>query len=202
MKFGLEGAIGTMTLTDIANSLDALVITLKQNMLTAGFMVAGLWVISGLNWLIFGGRLCCLGIYSRHPFGLLGVVFSPFLHGSVNHLFYNSIPLFILWCLMLSLGWPVFCCATVHIVLISGILIWLFGRKGLHIGASAVALGYWGYLLMSAIYHPSLLALLLAALTVYFLGGLFLNVFPSEAGVSWEGHLLGLVAGIATVYLC
>lgn len=191
-----------MTITDVANALDALVIVFKQNMLTAALMMGGLWAISAVNWLIFRGRLNILGIYPRHPCGLMGIVFSPFLHGNVNHLFYNSIPLFILWCLMLSLGWPTFYCATVYIVLISGGLIWLFGRKGLHIGASAVALGYWGYLLMSAIYHPSIVALLLAGLTLYYLGSLLFNVFPTEAGVSWEGHLMGLTAGIAAVYLC
>lgn len=191
-----------MTITDIANALDALVMVFKQNMVTAAFLLGGLWAISLVNWLIFRGRLNILGIYPRHPFGLVGIVCSPFLHGSVNHLFYNSIPLFILWCLMLSLGWSAFYCATVYIVLISGALIWLLGRKGLHIGASAVALGYWGYLLTSAIYHPSTIALLLAGLTLYYLGSLFLNVFPTEAGTSWEGHLMGLVAGIGAVYLC
>ncbi|MHA7841465.1 MAG: rhomboid family intramembrane serine protease [Gammaproteobacteria bacterium] len=191
-----------ITITDIANALDALVLVFKQNVFFAIVMVGGLWAINGFNWFIFRGRLNVFGIYPRHPLGLIGIVCSPFLHGSFNHLFYNSIPLFLLWCLMLSLGWSVFYCATVSIVLISGGLIWLFGRSGLHVGASAVAMGYWGYLLVSAVYHPSVIALLLAGLTLYYLGSLFLNVFPTDDGVSWEGHVMGLVAGIVTVYLC
>ena len=191
-----------ITITDIANALDALVLVFKQNVFFAIVMVGGLWAINGFNWFIFRGRLNVFGIYPRHPLGLIGIVCSPFLHGSFNHLFYNSIPLFLLWCLMLSLGWSVFYCVTISIVLISGGLIWLFGRSGLHVGASAVAMGYWGYLLVSAVYHPSVIALLLAGLTLYYLGSLFLNVFPTDDGVSWEGHVMGLVAGIVTVYLC
>ena len=112
-----------ITITDIANALDALVLVFKQNVFFAIVMVGGLWAINGFNWFIFRGRLNVFGIYPRHPLGLIGIVCSPFLHGSFNHLFYNSIPLFLLWCLMLSLGWSVFYCVTISIVLISGGLI-------------------------------------------------------------------------------
>ena len=50
-----------------------------------------LWGVHILN-VLFGYRLCVLGIHPRQPIGLLGVIFSPLLHGSVHHLFMNTIP--------------------------------------------------------------------------------------------------------------
>ncbi len=41
------------------------------------------------------------------------------------------------------------------------------------------------------------ITLILGGLSVYYFSGLFLGVFPKERGVSWQGHLFGLLAGIA-----
>lgn len=190
-----------MDLTAFVNTLDQLMAVLKVTMPTALWMIGGLWLINIVNWVFFNSYLNILGIYPRHPFGIIGVFFSPIFHGDATHLFYNSIPLFILSSLLLSLGFPAFGEITLRIVVMSGLLIWLVGRKRLHIGASALAMGYWGYLLVNAVYHPSFLAILLAILTLYYLSNLFLNIFPQGVGISWEGHLCGLIAGVGAVFL-
>jgi membrane associated rhomboid family serine protease len=160
-----------------------------------------LWLILIFNALV-GYRLNVLGIYPRHPLGLIGIFFHPFLHGSFNHLFFNSIPLFVLLTFMLIFGVGVFICASLCIIFLSGILIWLFGRKAIHIGASGLIMGYWSYLLVYAFRYPSILAYGLAIVCIYYFGSLLLSIFPNEERVSWEGHFFGLLAGIATSFIC
>jgi membrane associated rhomboid family serine protease len=174
---------------------------IEQNLGLSLWIIAGLWLILLLNKML-GYRLNWLGVLPRHFFGLVGIPLHPFIHGSFNHLFFNSIPLFVLLTLMLALGLPAFLCATILIVLLNGSLLWLFGRKSIHLGASGLIMGYWGYLLLLAYAFPSVLTFILAIICVYYFGSLLLSVFPSEARVSWEGHLFGLLSGIATAYIC
>ena len=44
----------------------------------------------------FNINLNYLGIYPRKIEGLRGILFSPFIHGDVKHLFNNAIPLLVL----------------------------------------------------------------------------------------------------------
>ena len=80
-------------------------------------------------------------------------------------------------------------------------MIWLFGRKAIHIGASALILGYLGYLLMNIYYQGTSLAIGIGLVCIYYFAGLLLSIFPTNIKISWEGHLFGLLAGIATSYL-
>ena len=101
----------------------------------------------------------------------------------------------------MSNGWDLFVATSLSISLISGILVWIVGRPGIHIGASALVMGYWGYLLFSAYHQPGMHTWLLAAICIYYFGGLITNLAPTEKGVSWEGHLCGCTAGILTAWL-
>lgn len=82
------------------------------------------------------------------------------------------------------------------ITLISGFLIWCFAKPGLHIGASAVITGYWSLLVSNIAEQGGLTAIILGVISLYYFAGIFLGVFPGKKGVSWEGHLFGLIAGI------
>lgn len=165
------------------------------------FIIIGfLWGLNVINWLT-GSFLNYFGILPRHPFGAIGIIFSPLLHANSEHLFFNSIPLFILLCLLPVYGQTVFIKMTIFIVLVSGSLTWVMGRKAIHIGASGLIMGYWSFLIYKAYQAPSLLSILLAALTLYYLGSLILNIFPQSEKTSWEGHLFGFLAGIAAAYI-
>lgn len=174
---------------------------MKANLSMALMLIAILWGFWFLNF-ILGYRLNYLGILPRHLFGLIGIPLHPLIHGSFNHLFFNSIPLFVLLTLILIGGLPNFICTTTSITLISGFAIWLFGRSALHIGASGLVMGYLGYLLVHAYQQPSALSYVIAIICLYYFGSLLLSIFPKEEAVSWEGHLFGLLAGIATTYIC
>lgn len=163
-------------------------------------ILAGLWLIHFLNYLS-KYRLNRLGIIPRNPLGLPGIIFSPFLHGNAAHLIMNSIMLFVLSAMILIAGRAVYFEASACIILISGCLIWLFARHGLHIGASSLVMGYFGYLLVNGIAHPSVLTVVIAFVCIYYFGGMFMNLFPREKRVSWEGHVFGFIAGIVTSFL-
>ncbi|MDX2164953.1 MAG: rhomboid family intramembrane serine protease [Gammaproteobacteria bacterium] len=180
--------------------LQQLLNSLQVNVYQSLEIILALWVIQVLNYLL-GYRLNFFGIVPRDLFGIIGIPLSPLLHSSFSHLFFNSIPLFALSCFLLISGEKTFMDVTLIIVAISGTAIWLFGRPGVHIGASSVIMGYFSYLMVEAYMHPSVATWVLAGLVVYYFGGLFLSLFPQEERVSWEGHLFGFAAGLAAVWL-
>ena len=146
-------------------------------------------------------KLLWLGIIPRRLYGLFGIFFAPLLHANFNHLFFNLIPLLVLSNFILIEGMPLFLWVTLVITLMSGFLIWCFGTQGIHLGSSALITGYWGFLVCNILKQGTLTAILLGIISLYYFAGIFLGIFPGKKGVSWEGHLFGLIAGIATSYL-
>ena len=98
-------------------------------------------------------------------------------------------------------GQEQFLLVTIMVVTIGGSLTWLFGRSSYHVGASGLIMGYWGYLLVNAYHHPTLMTIALGIVCLYYFGGLLSSVIPNDAKESWEGHLFGVIAGIGTSFL-
>lgn len=158
----------------------------------------GIHILNGL----LNHRLNILGIWPRKKWGWIGIPFSPFLHANFTHLIFNAVPLFVLSNFILLSGEKVFYAATIDIIVISGVLTWLLGRRGIHVGASALIMGYLGFIMVGIYHHPTPLSIVIGAVCVFYFGGIFMNLFPSEdRRVSWEGHIFGFLAGIATAYL-
>lgn len=174
---------------------------MKANIPLVLTILAILWAIQIINALV-KYRLNVFGIIPRQPRGVIGIFLSPLLHGNFAHLFFNSIPLFFLADFLLISGRTEFFCYTWIIVVISGLLVWLFARKGVHIGASSVIMGYFACVLATAFHRPSGVSIIIGAVTLYYFGGLLLSLFPSDVKTSWEGHVFGFLAGIAAIYLC
>ncbi len=183
----------------LLSSLIHLFNLMKQNALMALMVVGVLWAIHIVNF-ILRYQLNSLGLFPRKIRGIPGIIFSPLLHGSFTHLFLNSIPLFVLLDFIMMGGIHSAILVTVYIVFISGIFLWLFGRKGNHIGASGLIMGYLAYLLISAFEHPSIKTVVLGLICAYYFGGLVLSIFPKEERTSWEGHLFGFIAGLIVVF--
>lgn len=180
-------------------SLNLIIEQTQNNLPTLALMIAALWLIFFISRVI--PQLLLLGIIPRHLRGLPGILFAPLLHANFNHLFFNTIPLLVLSNFILVNGLPYFICATLMITVLSGIAIWCFAKPGLHIGASAVITGYWALLVSDVYQQPSLTTIILGVVSLYYFAGIFFGIFPSKKGVSWEGHLFGLLAGLATGYL-
>ena len=185
----------------IVDQISDVVQAFKHNLLVALAIIGVLVIIHIVNNLT-GNRLTRLGIIPRHIIGLRGIIFSPFLHGSWNHLILNSLPLLILSSLLMIHGLLALGVITVIIVLVGGVLTWCFGKHGLHIGASSLIMGYWSYTLTQAIVDFNVVNLLISLLCLFYLGHLIINIFPSgKKGISWEGHFFGALAGVLAVYL-
>ena len=67
---------------------------------------------------------------------------------------------------------------------------------GNHIGASGVVFGYLGAILGAAVFERRPKALAPALLAIGFYSGMLAGLVPQEF-ISWEGHLFGLLAGVA-----
>jgi membrane associated rhomboid family serine protease len=159
-------------------------------------MVAGTIVA-----LIAGKSAARLGVVPRQASGLVGIVTSPFVHANVAHLAANLPPFLILGALVLRRNEAQFVEVAVTIALAQGVLLWLFGRNASHVGMSGVIFGFLGYLLATAWLTKTTSDLLVAGGVLLFYGGMLAGLKPVRDGTSWEGHLFGLLAGLARAWL-
>ena len=137
------------------------------------------------------------GIEPRTVYGLTGIVMAPFLHGSLQHLLANTVPFVILGAVILLRGARAFLTVAVVSALIGGFGTWLFGTPGtMHIGASGVVFGFFGYLLFRAAYDRRLSSFLIAVVVAALYGtSLLMSIIPAQ-GISWSGHLFGFLGGV------
>ncbi len=167
--------------------------------------IAVLWTVWLVNAVFFDYRFNQFGLAPRTAAGLWGIPFSPFLHASLEHLLSNTIPLAILGGLAAVRGRNNFLLASVFIILMGGAGLWLIGRPWplldsqplVHVGASGLIFGYFGYLVARGWYERSFLSILVALLVIGVFGwGMLVGLAPTAGAVSWEGHLCGLLAGL------
>ena len=137
-----------------------------------------------------------LGVYPQELHGLLGVFTSPFIHSDIEHLYHNSIPLFILSVALFyfyrKISWKVLFFG----IILSGLFTWVIGRPANHIGASGLV-----YVLVSFIFFKGIFAkhyrlIALSLIIIFLYGSMIWYVFPVKEGMSWEGHLGGLLSGL------
>ena len=119
------------------NRVTSVTSVLKTQAAVLGGALAVFWTVFVFNSLL-GGSLLRMGVIPRTTIGLRGILFAPFLHGSLNHIVANSIP-------FVALGWMVmlrderhFLPVTLAGMVGSGLMAWLLGAPGsVHIGAAA-----------------------------------------------------------------
>lgn len=181
--------------------------SLWQESQTAVIFLTGfigfLWFVELVDWLLFDGQLDKLGIRPRSLSGLAGILYAPFLHGGFGHLMTNSVPILVLGGLIIfSRQLNQFFKASLIIIVISGLGTWLIGpSNSVHIGASGLIFGYFGFLLLVAYFERSLQAILIAGLVLFMYSGLVWGILPGSSGISWQSHLFGLIGGMLAAYL-
>jgi membrane associated rhomboid family serine protease len=159
--------------------------------------VVTMWLVELAN-LVSGYALVGFGIQPRLPSGLWGIIFAPFLHGSLAHLVANTVPFLVLGWLVALRGLREFFFVTGWVMLIGGGAVWLLGRPfSVHVGASGLIFGYLGFLLARGVLERSVLSVVLSLVALLLYGGAIWGVLPVSERVSWEGHLFGLLAGVA-----
>ena len=136
------------------------------------------------------------GVHPRTLFGLIGIPLTPFLHGGFGHVASNTVGLTLFGGMLIWQDRREFWAVFVLVALMSDLGIWLLGESGsIHIGASGVVYGLFGYLVALGYFERSFSAVFRAVLLLFFFNGM-LWIDPTEVGISWEGHLFGLLSGI------
>ena len=79
-----------------------------------------------------------LGIYPLEARGLPGIITSPFIHNDYEHLFNNTIPLFVLGTAVFYFYSDIAFKISGWSWLLTGLLVWIAGRESWHIGASGL----------------------------------------------------------------
>ncbi len=155
------------------------------------------WAVSLFGLLVDQGFVYDLALVPRRVDGLSGIFGMPFVHGSLTHLVANTVPLLVLGSLLVSRGVGYYLGVTLAIAVLGGLALWVFGREAAHIGASGLVFGFFGFLVVRGLYERRFQSLAVTALVIVVYGGMILGVLPRDDQVSWEGHLFGLLAGIA-----
>lgn len=165
-------------------------------------LVIVIWLIAAVN-LLTGYRLnLWFGLEPRSLGGLIGVPVMPLLHGNIGHAAANTLPLIFLGGLGMLIAPDRFTTASVAIIILSGLAVWVLARGAIHVGASGLIFGWFGYLIALGIIERSGRALVGTVIVILLYGGMIWGVLPqANPLISWEAHLFGAIAGAAVAYL-
>jgi membrane associated rhomboid family serine protease len=169
----------------------------KAFFLMVGF-IALIWILQVANWSDHYDLDASFGIVPR-SLGHLGDIFTaPFLHFNWDHIEGNSGPLFVFGLLAAYRGVVRFLGVTLIVAITSGMAVWLFQGSGqLTVGASGLIFGYFGYVLARGVIDRNLIDALAAVVMALSYAYILTVAIPGTPGVSWIGHLGGLVGGVA-----
>ncbi len=165
------------------------------------------WVV--LLWLVevvdvaSGHALDRFGIVPREPAELIDVVPAAFVHFGFAHVAANSVPLLVMGFLAALGGLRRFLAACALIIVADGLGVWLISPAHTNTaGASGLIFGLFGFLLISGFVERRPLGVVAGLLLAAIWGGSILaGLAPTQSGVSWQGHLVGLVAGVAAAFV-
>lgn len=137
--------------------------------------------------------------------GLKGIFSSVFIHGDLEHITSNSLPILVLGMLLFDFYKKIAKQAFIWIWIISGIWLWIGGRNSsenpnYHIGASTLIYGLSSFLFFSGILRKHKQLMVISALVVFLYGSITHGIFPIQQGISWEGHLFGAISGALVAY--
>lgn len=163
--------------------------------------IAVLWAIQVLNWTV-GYRLnLAFGLIPRQIAGLDGIFGMPLLHASFPHLISNTPPLILMGALLAATATRALFVVNAVIIALGGALVWLFGNTAIHIGASGLVFGWFGFLVARGLVDRSPVTLAVAMVVGVLYGSILWGVLPGQPGISWEAHLFGAIAGVAAALL-
>lgn len=157
------------------------------------FFIPSIWLVFIVSRLVPLNRF---GLVPRRSSGAIGIVSMPLLHEDFKHLMANTVPL----ALLLALLFNTEAGATTVAILtqvFGGVLLWLFGRRANHIGASLMVFALTGFHIANGLVQVKILTVSIALLVAALYGSTFLtSINPWKKGSSWDGHLCGFLAGV------
>ncbi len=195
----VERAVVTSTVGDMTNRDHMRALLRRAAALVA--LVALLWALQVINWIIGYGLNPAFGLIPRHLSGLDGIIAMPLLHGSFAHLMANTPPLLVMGGLLVATATRALLPVNAVVIGLGGGLVWLFGSSAIHIGASGLVFGWFGFLVARGFVDRSPITLGAALVVGVLYGSILWGVLPGQPGVSWEAHLFGAIAGAAAAFL-
>ena len=174
----------------------------RDALIVMGVFLAVIWVLQVANW-ADGYRLDSeFGILPEHVSRLGEIFTAPFLHFSWQHIEGNSVPLFVLGVLAAYRSISRFLLASLIIAVTSGMAVWLFQSPNeLTVGASGLIFGYFGYVLVRGFFDRNFVDIGVGLVA----GALYWTILevaiPGTPGVSWIGHIGGLVGGVLAAWV-
>ncbi len=144
----------------------------------------------------FGYNFSKYGVYPLNFKGLRGVFLSPFIHGDIKHIYHNTIPLFVLSMALFYFYRPIAWKVILFGILFSGFLTWCIGRPSYHIGASGLIYVLVSFTFFKGVFAKHYRLIALSLMVVFLYGSMIWYAIPMEEGISWEGHLSGLITGL------
>ncbi|MDO9339113.1 MAG: rhomboid family intramembrane serine protease [Bacteroidales bacterium] len=169
---------------------------LLLSIIIPGILIFLMWLVKIME-ILFEIDFSGFGIYPLTARGLPGIIFSPFIHADINHLFNNSLPLFFLSVALFYFYSEVALKIFTWTFFLTGLLVWIAGREAWHIGASGLVYGLASFLFFSGVIRRYFRLIALSLLIVFLYGSMVWGIFPGiYKNVSWESHMLGFFSGV------
>ena len=162
--------------------------------LATGFVVL-LWLIQLIN-ALFDVDPDPFGVRPRQLAGIAGIFFAPLVHTGFEHLIANTLPLLVLGSAMLYL-YPQSALRALPVLYLGpGVIVWLFGRASIHLGASGLIYGLAAYVFVAGLLRRDRRAIAASLIVSFMYGSLTLGFLPLPPEISWETHLAAAALGV------
>ncbi|PJJ64423.1 rhomboid family protein [Chryseobacterium geocarposphaerae] len=179
-------------------------------------MLSAMWLGFLLQTMGFFSN-CTGAIIPLLPEGLVGIITSPLLHGNIDHIVGNSIPIAILMFLLYQF-YPLVANKVFILGWVStGLLLWILPPIDIltgdymytcTIGASGVVYVLAFFLFFSGVFKWNMKLLTISLLVVLYYGSLIWGMVPEElfynleepSKISWQAHLSGAIVGVILAY--
>lgn len=70
--------------------------------------------------------------------------------------------------------------ASLFIIIMGGLLVWLFGSSAIHIGASGWIFGLWALLLTQGVLRRNKIDIIIAVIVLIYFGGMASGLLPGQ----------------------
>lgn len=166
-------------------------------------VLALLWLVELVNALSGRELVQAGGIRARDPGSLVDIVFSPFVHGNLEHLAGNALPLFSLGIIAAVPDIRRFLQMNLIVIVVGGAGVWLFSpANSVSVGASGLVFGYFGYLMSRGIVDRRPVDVMVSIGVALAYGYMMWHSIGfGVTNISWQGHICGLVGGMLAAIL-
>ncbi len=186
-----------------------------ESLLVPLFLLLLIWIVFAIQY--FGYFNDCYGIIPLETKGLKGILFAPLFHANWQHLFNNSLTLFVL----VFLAFQFYRAIAYYVLIIgwifTGLFVWMipdfdFINNGFysscHIGASGLIYVFAFFLAFSGIIARNVKLAAVSLVVIMLYGGMIWGIFPQEfflntinsERISWQSHLGGAIVGIILAF--